>query len=239
MDSMNQSLPPLSIFRALEASRLELNIEPQRLVIVTETSMPAPAPLTANLVLAQTDHSLPIAIGIATANPALRVFTVTEAKSQYRGAIQPMLEAAAQNQNVKVIVRNPTYFSGGPDPLGLALSCDASFVARGFVGDHQHLQTLISAATRHDGFAIIDVVEPDSHAKSFAWHRQNLQEVSPTKKEVAWQALQSKKDKIAVGILFQKRQPSYQSELLKHIPSPLVDQPLKNINIKPLLKDLK
>ena len=46
------------------------------------------------------------------------------------------------------------------DPVLLALTLGAGFVARGFSGDKQQLVPLIQAGLRHPGFAIIDVLSP-------------------------------------------------------------------------------
>jgi 2-oxoglutarate/2-oxoacid ferredoxin oxidoreductase subunit beta len=46
------------------------------------------------------------------------------------------------------------------DPVLLALSLGATFVARSFSGDKAQLVPLIQAGMRHDGFALIDVLSP-------------------------------------------------------------------------------
>ena len=46
------------------------------------------------------------------------------------------------------------------DPVALALSVGASFVARSFSGDREQLVSLIKAGIKHKGFAIIDVISP-------------------------------------------------------------------------------
>jgi len=46
------------------------------------------------------------------------------------------------------------------DPVLLALTLGATFVARGFSGDKGNLVPILKAALRHDGFALVDVVSP-------------------------------------------------------------------------------
>ena len=46
------------------------------------------------------------------------------------------------------------------DPVALALTLGATFVARGFSGDKKQLVPLIKAGLMHKGFALIDVVSP-------------------------------------------------------------------------------
>ncbi len=46
------------------------------------------------------------------------------------------------------------------DPVTLALSLGATFVARGFSGDREQLVPLIEAGLKHNGFGLIDVISP-------------------------------------------------------------------------------
>jgi len=46
------------------------------------------------------------------------------------------------------------------DPVSLAMSVGASFVARGFSGDREQLVPLIKAGLMHKGFGLIDVISP-------------------------------------------------------------------------------
>ncbi len=46
------------------------------------------------------------------------------------------------------------------DPVSLALSVGATFVARGFSGDRDQLLPLIKAGLKHRGFGLIDVISP-------------------------------------------------------------------------------
>ena len=46
------------------------------------------------------------------------------------------------------------------DPVMLALTLGASFVARSFSGDKEQLVPIIEAALRHRGFAFIDIISP-------------------------------------------------------------------------------
>ncbi len=61
-----------------------------------------------------------------------------------------------------------------------ALTADASFVARSFAGDPRQLVTLLKAAIKHNGIAVIDVISPcvtfhnqDNSHHSFTWARAN------------------------------------------------------------------
>jgi 2-oxoglutarate ferredoxin oxidoreductase subunit beta len=66
------------------------------------------------------------------------------------------------------------------DPVLLALSLGATYVARGFSGDKAQLVPLIQAGMRHKGFAIIDVLSPcvtfndhEGSTKSYVFTREH------------------------------------------------------------------
>ena len=72
------------------------------------------------------------------------------------------------------------------DPVLLALTLGATFVARGFSGDKAHLVPLLKAGLAHDGFALVDVISPcvtfNDHVgstKSYRYTREHAQEVAP------------------------------------------------------------
>ncbi len=72
------------------------------------------------------------------------------------------------------------------DPVLLALSLGATFVARGFSGDKAQLVPIIKAGLRHSGFALIDVISPcvsfNDHVgstKSYRYTREHYEELAP------------------------------------------------------------
>ncbi len=71
------------------------------------------------------------------------------------------------------------------DPVMLALTLGATFVARCFSGDKAQLVPILEAALRHKGFSLIDVISPcvtfndhEGSTKSFMYTRQNYHEVT-------------------------------------------------------------
>ena len=66
------------------------------------------------------------------------------------------------------------------DPVLLALSLGATFVARGFSGDKDQLVPLLKAGIRHRGFALVDVISPcvtfndhEGSTKSYRYTREH------------------------------------------------------------------
>ncbi|MFQ5536144.1 MAG: 2-oxoacid:ferredoxin oxidoreductase subunit beta [Gemmatimonadota bacterium] len=76
----------------------------------------------------------------------------------------------------------------GPiDPVNLALSLGATFVARSFSGDKRQLVPILKAGLEHKGFAFVDVISPcvtfndhEGSTKSYVYTRTHAQELVAT-----------------------------------------------------------
>jgi 2-oxoglutarate ferredoxin oxidoreductase subunit beta len=69
------------------------------------------------------------------------------------------------------------------DPVQLALTLGASFVARSFSGDKAQLVPLLRAAMHHPGFALIDIISPcvtfndhEGSTRSYSYTREHYEE---------------------------------------------------------------
>ena len=72
------------------------------------------------------------------------------------------------------------------DPVLLALTLGATFVARSFSGDKAQLVPILKAAVRHNGFALVDVISPcvsfndhDTSTKSYRYTRAHYHDAAP------------------------------------------------------------
>jgi 2-oxoglutarate ferredoxin oxidoreductase subunit beta len=75
----------------------------------------------------------------------------------------------------------------GIDPVQLAITLGAGFVARSFSGDKAQLVPLIQAAMHHDGFALVDVLSPcvtfndhEGSTRSYLYAREHYDEAVHT-----------------------------------------------------------
>jgi 2-oxoglutarate ferredoxin oxidoreductase subunit beta len=73
------------------------------------------------------------------------------------------------------------------DPVLLALSLGATFVARSFSGDKEQLVPILKAGLAHQGFAFVDVISPcvtfndhEGSTKSYRFTREHVREVVHT-----------------------------------------------------------
>lgn len=114
----------------------------------------------------------------------------------------------------------------GPiDPVSVALSLGASFVARSFSGDKRQLVPILKAAMTHTGFALVDIISPcvtfNDHkgsTKSYAHTRFHMQEVVhtdfvPLRQEITTDYEEGTVQKVQMHdgstVLFRKVAPEY------------------------------
>jgi 2-oxoglutarate ferredoxin oxidoreductase subunit beta len=78
--------------------------------------------------------------------------------------------------------KGETNFQPPIDPVALAMTLGATFVARSFSGDKEQLVPLIQAGLNHNGFALIDVLSPcvtfndhEGSTKSYAYTREHYE----------------------------------------------------------------
>ncbi|NLE95165.1 MAG: 2-oxoacid:ferredoxin oxidoreductase subunit beta [Dehalococcoidia bacterium] len=130
-------------------------------------------------------RSVATAQGIKLGNPALKVVAFVGDGDAYGEGIAHLVFAAKRNADITVIVHNngtyglttgqatPTSRRGfrGPstprgtvedplNPLALMLTAGATFVARGYPMKLDHLVELMVRAVRHEGFSLLDVLQP-------------------------------------------------------------------------------
>jgi 2-oxoglutarate ferredoxin oxidoreductase subunit beta len=102
----------------------------------------------------------------------------------------------------------------GPiNPISLALSAGATFIARGFSADQKHLTDLIKQGIQHRGFSFIDVLSPCvtyNHDNTFQWFRPRVKKLEddPAYDSANWMAAMEKSllwgDEIPIGRFFQR-----------------------------------
>jgi 2-oxoglutarate/2-oxoacid ferredoxin oxidoreductase subunit beta len=102
----------------------------------------------------------------------------------------------------------------GPiNPISLALSAGATFVARGFSAEQKHLTELIKQGIQHKGFSFIDVFSPCvtyNHDNTFQWFRPRVKKLedNPAYDSANWLGAVEKSlewgDEIPIGKFFER-----------------------------------
>ncbi|MHA1205198.1 MAG: thiamine pyrophosphate-dependent enzyme [Candidatus Heimdallarchaeaceae archaeon] len=174
-------------WRALRAALAELEIPPEEVVLTSGIGCSSHMPNFLNVYGIQTVHGrgIPVATGVRLANPKLTVLVYGGDGDIYGIGGNHFLHACRRNVDIITIVSNnfiyglttgqasPTSPVGtltkttprgsieNPlNPVSLAISAGATFVARGFSGDAKHLQYIFKEAIEHRGFAFVDVFSP-------------------------------------------------------------------------------
>ncbi len=164
----------------------ELGLTQEETVFVSGIGQAAKAPQYYNASYFNGLHgrSLPPAAGIKAANPNLKVIVESGDGDMYGEGGNHFVHAIRRNPDITVIVHNnmvygltkgqasPTtpigmktpiqidgVFETPINPLALAISLDASFVARGSVGEPELTKELVKQAVSHKGFALVDVFQ--------------------------------------------------------------------------------
>jgi 2-oxoglutarate ferredoxin oxidoreductase subunit beta len=145
-------------------------------------------------------------------------------------------------------VTKTTPFGAAPpvNPIALAIVSGASFVARGFAGDVNHLSDLIKQGITHKGFALIDILQPCvsfNHKNTFAWYQQRVYKLDddksydPGNKMAALEKSEEWGEKIPTGIIYRRELPTYEQQLPALAKGALVNQPVDPGRAKKLIDE--
>ena len=130
------------------------------------------------------------------------------------------------------------------NPLAVALSLGAGFVARGFSGDGDQLSELIQAGIRHRGFALIDILQPCvsfNRLNTHKWYKDRIEPIEEnhdgTDLIAALRVALGTNDRIPTGIFHHRESPSYTDRIDKLNDKPLTDHRYRPERLKALLTD--
>ena len=147
-------------------------------------------------------RALPVATGLALSNPDLKVVVEMGDGDAYGIGLGHFLHSVRRNIDLTAVVHDnqiyglttgqtsPTsdlrmrtistphgVLEQPVNPIGIALAQGATFVARGYTGDVEHLTALLVAALQHKGFSLVDVFQPCvtfNKIDTAAWFRERI-----------------------------------------------------------------
>ncbi|MFH1368446.1 MAG: thiamine pyrophosphate-dependent enzyme [Elusimicrobiota bacterium] len=191
------------ILKLMKEALDELNIDTQKLVLVSGIGQAAKAPQYMNVHYFNGLHgrSIPPATAIKAVNPQLTVIAESGDGDMYGEGGNHFIHAIRRNPDITVIVHDnmvygltkgqasPTSSPGFKtpvqvdgvisqpfNPLAVAISLDASFVARAYCGDAPQTKELIKKAVNHKGFALVDIFQPCvtfNKVNTYQWFKEN------------------------------------------------------------------
>jgi len=237
-----------SILATLEKALDSAGVDRRGLVLVSGIGQAAKLPhyTRANVFNGLHGRALPAATGIKLANHDLHVVVTSGDGDMYGEGGNHFIHAVRRNIGVKAFVHNnqvygltkgqasPTSEPGFVtkiqthgvaaqpfNPLALAIVEDASFVARSFAGDPEHLEEMMVAALSHDGgFTLLDILQPCvsfNKVNTFKWYSDRVRPVGaahdPFDRRAALELALTWGDEIPTGIIYRSERPSFESRL--------------------------
>lgn len=249
----------------------ELEIEPSKLVYVSGIGQAAKFPqyINSNYFNGLHGRSLPAAMAIKAANPNLTVIAESGDGCSYGEGGNHFVHTILRNPNITNIVhdnmiygltkgqasptsqiglKTPLQVSGSKNtpinPVSLAISLEASFVARLYVGQKDHAVQIIKKAIQHEGYALIDMLHPCvtfNKINTYKWFKEHTYILDdthdPSNREMALKKA-DETDKFPLGILYINEKPTFekQNDGYKSFKEPLWKRKLQKEKLKELIE---
>ena len=191
------------ILRTLKTALAELEIDQEKLVLVSGIGQAGKLPhyLKSHTYNSLHGRALSPATAIKAVNKELRVIVTSGDGDMYGEGGNHLMHTIRRNPDITSIVHNnmvygltkgqasptssiemktPLQVEGVSlepfNPLAVAIALDASFVARTFAGDMEHMKNIMKEAIKHKGFALVDVFQPCvtfNKINTYQWFREN------------------------------------------------------------------
>ncbi|MGC9099491.1 MAG: thiamine pyrophosphate-dependent enzyme [Candidatus Micrarchaeia archaeon] len=192
------------VLAALTKAMLDLQLDPDNTVLVSGIGCSSSIPHDLKVYGIHGIHGrlLPVAEGVKFANKKLTVIGAGGDGDGYGIGLNHLIHAIRRNVDITYIVMDneiyglttgqasPTSLMGHKtktspfgvierpiNPIALALAAGATYVARGFSGEPNHLAMLIENGIKHKGFALIDVQSPCvsfNELNTYEWFRKRI-----------------------------------------------------------------
>lgn len=193
-----------AILAAIKESLFELGLSPEEVVMVSGIGQAAKTPhyLKANVFNGLHGRALPPAQAIKIVNKNLKVIVTSGDGDAYGEGGNHFLHNIRRNVDIVQLVHNNQIYGltkgqGSPttsrgqitsmqfegtytdalNPLAVAISAGATFVARSFSGDKNHLKDIIKKAINHKGYALVDILQPCitfNKVNTFKWYKDRV-----------------------------------------------------------------
>ncbi|KTB48822.1 thiamine pyrophosphate-dependent enzyme [Dehalogenimonas alkenigignens] len=260
------------ILRSLDKALVDLEMPPHQVLLVSGIGQAGKLPhyTRANVLNGLHGRPLPAATAAKLANRGLAVIAISGDGDGYGEGGNHFIHAMNRNSNLTYLVHNnqvygltkgqasPTTDLGfttklNPDgawtalrPLALAVACDCSFVGRGFAGDIDHLAGLIAQAVKHEGFALIEILQPCisfNKKNTFQWYRERIYKVDqdgkydPGNRAAAFEKASEWGDRIPIGVIYRHERPVFEDYVGISGHELLVKQPIDPSSVGQLFDD--
>ena len=261
------------ILKTVKQALVASGLEPHRVLFVSGIGQAAKAPhyINANIFNGLHGRALPVATGAKLANPELTVVVESGDGCVYAEGGNHLLAAIRRNVDLTLLVHNNQVYGltkGQASPtsegdfvtkaqpegmtsypfnaIAVAVAMQAGFVARGFSGMIDHLQTLIQQAIAHRGFSLVDILQPCvsfNKMNTFAWYKERCQilppEYDPTDFESALRVAFEWGEKIPIGLIYRNERTVFEDRFSALDRGPLVGQEVDLQKLKETMEEYR
>ena len=216
-------------------------------------------------------RALPSAVGTKLANHELKILVVIGDGGCYGEGGTHFLNLMRGNHDICILVHDnhryslttgqmsPTTDKGiktkstpegsieePMNPMAIAISNHATFIAREFAGNIPKLGSRITEGLNHVGFSLIDVLQPCpvfNPAQSYDWYREHMIQLEdeghdPSDRLKAWKQA-TRSDKLPIGLFVKEEKPAYHQQVSELATGPLVNKDIASVDLAPLVKDFQ
>lgn len=262
------------ILAALKQALSELNLLPHEVIISSGIGQAAKLPhyINVNGFNGLHGRAVPPAVGIKLANKDLKVIINSGDGDSYGEGGNHLLHNIRRNIDITHFVHDNQIYGltkgqGSPTtekgqktsmqfdgtnieafkPLAFAITAGATFVARSFSGDKEHLVNIMKQAILHKGYSLVDILQPCvtfNHVNTFKWYKENTYKLdesyNPSDKFEAIKKAMEWEDKIPLGVLYKEEKVEY-TETVASIADgkTLIDRQWKPEDAKRFLEDFR
>ena len=262
-----------ALLNAIKRAFVELNIEPHNIAFTSGIGCSGKISYwtTSYGFSGLHGRGLPLALGAKLANRNLVVFSAAGDGDLFGEGVNHFIHTARKNIDITVIVhdnqvyglttgqKSPTSEKGfvtisSPkgvveepvNPMTLALSSGATFIARSFAGDLNHTAKIIVEGMKHKGFSFIDIFQPCvtyNNLNTYDYWKERCYDLQQgkydsTNKQEAFKKMHEWGKKIPVGIFYKVERGNYE-ELFPQTKVPLYKHDINNIDVNKLLDEFK
>jgi 2-oxoglutarate/2-oxoacid ferredoxin oxidoreductase subunit beta len=128
--------------------------------------------------------------------------------------------------------------------LEFAIALGCGFAARGFSGEPGHLAGLIAEAVKHQGFSLVDVLQPCvtfNKKNTYEWYSKRVYKLDnsydPGDKAAALKKAAEWGEKIPLGIIYKEEKLSFSQKSGLDQSLPLGEKTIRDIDISPILQE--
>ena len=261
--------------KVMKEALVDLGIKPQEFVLVSGIGQAGKFP---HFIKAQSYNGLhgrylSAALGIKASNPELTVIAVSGDGCTLSEGGNHFLHTIRYNPDIVNVLHNNQVYGltkGQASPtsqlgfktkvqvfgvinepfnaLAVAISLNASFVARAFVGDLDKTKEILKQAINHKGYALIDLLCPCvtfNRVNTYQWYKENsfyLDEAHDPFDRMKAMKLALDSDKFALGVLYKnpKRKPYHENiQIYNEDKRPLYQRDLDKDKFNQLLESFK